>query len=316
MSEVDTVLFDKTKTLTTGEITLVDAFYLEDRKLSDSLIYSMEKKSEHPLAQAFEVLKSDFCEIDDYETVFGKGIFGRYQGQAVYVGSETWIESLGVSTDPLNAFKDEQYKEGRTLVYLVVDNTLYAVYALEDSMRDSTRSMIASLKKQGKKVVILSGDHPKTVASIANKLEVDYQASMLPKDKAKFVEKMQEAGHVAMVGDGVNDAIALVKADVGIAISEGADVAYESADLVLMSDDLNDLSFAFSLSEKTMRIIRQNLFWAFAYNVLGIPFAAGLIHLIFNGPFLNPMIAGLAMALSSITVVLNALRLRKTQINV
>ncbi len=316
LSEIDLVFFDKTKTLTKGEISLVDELYLEDQKTADSLAYNMEIKSEHPLAQAFMDLEAESMSLDGYQTVFGKGIVAQYQGKNIYMGSEAWMDDLGIESGMIDDFKNEQYQEGRSLVYLAVEKDLYAAYALEDEMRTSSLKMIEALKAQGKKLYILSGDHPKTVGSIAKRLNLEYKANMLPEDKANFVEAMQEEYRVAMVGDGVNDAIALVKADVGIAISEGADVAYEAADLVLMSDDLEALAFAFSLSEKTMRIIRQNLFWAFAYNVLGIPFAAGFVHLVFDGPFLNPMIAGMAMAFSSITVVLNALRLRKMKIEV
>lgn len=211
----------------------------------------------------------------------------------------------------------EKYaSEGKTPLYIAIDNVLSGIIAVADQVKDSSTKTVEQLHKLGIEVVMLTGDNAKTAQAIAKELSIDKVISeVLPEDKANEIKKLQESGRkVAMVGDGINDAPALVQADVGLAIGTGTDVAIDAADVVLIKSDLNTVVNVINLSRKTIRNIKENLFWAFFYNVIGIPFAMGIVYL-FGGPLLNPMLAGAAMSFSSVSVVLNALRLKRIKLN-
>ena len=320
--EVDTVVFDKTGTLTEGKISVTDIMTFNNLKeeVLLQLAASVEYLSEHPLGLAIvDEAKNrnlDLLEVKDFSSLTGLGISSMVDGKSVLIGNEKlMLENNIVTKDSVE--KAEKYaSEGKTPLFIAVDSELAGIIAVADQIKASSLETVEKLHSLGLEVVMLTGDNKKTAQVIAEQLSIDKVVSeVLPEDKANEIKKLQAQGKkVAMVGDGINDAPALVQAEVGIAVGTGTDVAIDAADIVLMKPDLNSVVNAIVLSKKTITNIKENLFWAFFYNVIGIPFAMGVFY-IFGGPLLNPMLAGAAMSFSSISVVLNALRLKRVKLN-
>jgi Cu+-exporting ATPase len=318
---LNALVFDKTGTLTFGKPQLTDFALLGESDMSEdavlALVAGAESVSEHPLAEAIvreaKARNLPLQEPDSFEAIPGKGIIAILGDNKVCLGNREFIRDQGVqSDDPSVGGRAAAFAaEGKTSLYLAVDNRMTGLLAIADEMKPEAPQTISRLKEMGIKVFMLTGDNKTTAEAIAARVGIkDVIAEVLPDFKAAKVAELQGRGmKVGMVGDGINDAPALAQADVGIAMGTGIDVAVESGDIVLMKGELGGVLTALALSRATMRNIRQNLFWAFAYNVVGIPVAAGLLY-IFGGPTLNPMIAGGAMAMSSVSVVTNALRLR------
>ncbi|NLW28314.1 MAG: copper-translocating P-type ATPase [Erysipelothrix sp.] len=316
-AHIDTVLFDKTNTLTHGSliVTQLHSLKLQQREFLQ-LFASIEKYSQHPLALAIvenaNAENIDLISIDDFEAIHGFGIQGMYNKQKILVGNARLMRENGVSIDQVMKEYSDLSAIGQTVMFMSLDGELAGFVAVADVIKEDANETINALKKQGIQSVMITGDQEQTAKYIAKLAGIDEViAEVLPEDKGNKVKELQDKGHsVLMVGDGINDSVALVQADIGIAIGSGTDVAIESADIVLMNNHLMDVEKAVRLSKATMRNIKQNLFWAFFYNFLGIPFAMGVFE-IFGGPSLNPMIAGAAMAFSSVSVVSNALRLKR-----
>lgn len=314
--QLDTIVLDKTGTITVGKPSLTDLLPLSDFNRSDllQLIASAEQHSEHPLAQAIleaaEEEGLDLLPVSHFEAMVGRGLSAQVEGRQLLVGNESLMKEKSIDSSAFQEQLLELSQDGKTAMFVAVDGQLAGILAVADEMKSSSLSAVQELQSMGLEVIMLTGDREETATAIAQKAGIQKViAGVLPDGKAAAIKNLQEAGKkLAMVGDGINDAPALVQADVGIAIGSGADVAIESADVVLMHSDLQDVVKAIKLSQATIRNIKENLFWAFAYNTLGIPIAMGLLHL-FGGPLLNPMLAGLAMSLSSVSVVANALRL-------
>ena len=320
--KIDTVVLDKTGTITEGKPQLTDikTYGDTDKMTILALCASAERGSEHPIARAIVTGAQErgvkLSDPQGFKAVPGRGIDATVNGSRVLAGNITLMREAGIDT--AHAEKDAQMLsgEGKTLMYVAADGELAALMAAADTVKPTSKAAIAKLESLGITPVMITGDNKNTAAAIAKEVGIDTVLSdVLPQDKAGQVMKLQQEGqNVAMVGDGINDAPALVQADVGMAIGTGTDVAVESADVVLMRGDLNEVPTAIALSRATMRNIRQNLFWAFIYNTAGIPLAAGVFYA-FGGPLLNPVFAGAAMALSSISVVSNALRLKRLKSN-
>ena len=319
--KVNAVIFDKTGTITEGKPLLTDIRNYGSLSEKEALMLgaSAERGSEHPIARAIvEAAESSGLKIpqpDEFKAVPGRGIDAVAQGRRILAGNIKLMRENGVDTSKADEDAKALSGSGRTLMYIAVENKLEALMAAADTVKPTSKEAVKKLKSLGVNVYMITGDNKNTAAAIAKEVEIDnVLADVLPEDKASEVKKLQQSGHkVAMVGDGINDAPALVQADVGIAIGTGTDVAVESADVVLMRGDLNEVSSAIALSRATIRNIRQNLFWAFIYNLAGIPLAAGVLYA-FGGPLLNPIFAGAAMALSSVSVVTNALRLKRFKV--
>ena len=315
--KLSTLIFDKTGTITEGKpkVTDIVTTNLSEEQL---LIYaaSAEKGSEHPLGEAIVRAAIDrgyqLCELESFNAIPGHGIEVSIQGKQMLLGNKKLMIEKTIDVSSLSETSDQLAYDGKTPMYMAIDGQLAGIIAVADTVKESSKKAIETLHQMGIKVAMITGDNQKTADAIARQVGIDLVlAEVLPADKANEVKKLQETGvKVGMVGDGINDAPALAQADIGIAIGSGTDVAIESADVVLMKSDLMDVSTAIKLSKATIRNIKENLFWAFAYNVLGIPVAMGVLHL-FGGPLLNPMIAAAAMSLSSVSVLLNALRLRR-----
>ena len=315
--KLSTIIFDKTGTITEGKpkVTDIVTTNLSEEQL---LIYaaSAEKGSEHPLGEAIVRAAIDrgyqLCELESFNAIPGHGIEVSIQGKQMLLGNKKLMIEKTIDVSSLSETSDQLAYDGKTPMYMAIDGQLAGIIAVADTVKESSKKAIETLHQMGIKVAMITGDNQKTADAIARQVGIDLVlAEVLPADKANEVKKLQETGvKVGMVGDGINDAPALAQADIGIAIGSGTDVAIESADIVLMKSDLMDVSTAIKLSKATIRNIKENLFWAFAYNVLGIPVAMGVLHL-FGGPLLNPMIAAAAMSLSSVSVLLNALRLRR-----
>lgn len=314
--QLDTIVLDKTGTITVGKPSLTDLLPLGAFNRFDllQLIASAEQHSEHPLAQAIleaaEEEELDLLPVSHFEAMVGRGLLAQVEDRRLLVGNESLMKEEHIDSSSFQEQLLELSQEGKTAMFVAIDGQLAGILAVADEMKSSSLSAVQELQSMGLEVIMLTGDREETAMAIAQKAGIQKViAGVLPDGKAAAIKDLQEAGKkLAMVGDGINDAPALVQADVGIAIGSGADVAIESADVVLMHSDLQDVVKAIKLSQATIRNIKENLFWAFAYNTLGIPIAMGLLHL-FGGPLLNPMLAGLAMSLSSVSVVANALRL-------
>jgi Cu+-exporting ATPase len=315
---IQTVILDKTGTITEGAPVVTDVI-LANGMSEESLLQlaaSAEKGSEHPLGDAIvqsaDGRKLALLPMEHFQAMPGRGIEARIDGKAVLLGNEKLMGERGVDLGSLLETSGSMAAAGKTPMFVAVDQSAAGVIAVADVPKETSARAIAALREMGLEVVMITGDNERTAKAIAAQVGVDrVMAEVLPHQKAEAVKKIQAEGRkVAMVGDGINDAAALAQADIGIAIGSGTDVAIESADIVLMRSDLGDVAGAIRLSKATIRTIRQNLFWAFCYNVLGIPIAAGILHL-FGGPLLNPIFAAAAMSLSSVSVVSNALRLRR-----
>ena len=316
--KINTVILDKTGTITEGKPVVTDILTTKNISPDDllKLAASAEKNSEHPLGAAivknaeekgFELIKTE-----SFESITGQGIEAVINNKVILAGNRKLMNEKNISLAELENDSDKLANDGKTPMYIAVDGKLSGIIAVADVVKKSSREAITRLNKMGIEVVMITGDNKKTADAIAKQTGISRVfAEVLPQDKSNEVKKLQSDGHkVAMVGDGINDAPALAQADIGIAIGSGTDVAMESADIVLMRSDLLDVPTAIELSKKTIRNIKQNLFWAFGYNVIGIPIAAGVLHL-FGGPLLNPIFAAAAMSLSSVSVLTNALRLKK-----
>ncbi len=318
-----TVVLDKTGTLTRGQPRLTDVV-ASDGLAEDELLRlaaSAEKASEHPLGEAIVRAAEErgvaLEEPEGFDAPTGRGVRAEVGGRQVLVGNRALMEEYGVSEDGISPRFEELSLAGKTPVLVAVDGRPAGLVAVADTVREEAREAVDSLKGMGLGVVMLTGDNERTARAVARELGIErVRAGVLPGEKEGEIRKLQEAGEVvAMVGDGINDAPALARADVGVAIGTGTDVAMEAADLTLVSGDVRGVSRAIKLSRATIRNIRQNLFWAFAYNVLLIPVAAGVLYPFFGEEgFLNPVLAAAAMALSSVTVVTNALRLRRVEV--
>lgn len=315
---INTIIFDKTGTITEGKPTVTDIIaaqgVAQDKLLQ--MAASAEQSSEHPLGQAIVNGAKEkgltLYSAEQFESLTGRGIEAAINGQLVLAGNRKLMEERNIPLSDFEVVSDRLAQEGKTPMYIALDGSLAGIVAVADVVKQSSRNAIEQLHKMGIQVAMITGDNQKTAAAIAKQVGIDrVLAEVLPQDKAGEVKKLQSEGlKVAMVGDGINDAPALAQADIGIAIGSGTDVAMESADIVLMRSDLMDVPTAILLSKRTIRNIKQNLFWAFGYNVIGIPIAAGLLYL-FGGPLLNPMFAAAAMSLSSVSVLTNALRLKR-----
>ena len=315
---VNMVVFDKTGTITNGTPVVTDVV-TADSTDADALIRlaaSLEVASEHPLGEAIVAKAKEqgaaFDEVTNFEAIPGFGIKGQVGETLVFLGNEKWMRENGLANEAMNEKANRFAEQGKTPLYIGYNDAVQGLIVVADTVKESSARAIQTLHEMGIQVAMMTGDHERTAQAIAAEVGIDRVFSeVLPQDKANYVSKLQEEGYiVAMVGDGINDAPALAQAQVGIAIGTGTDVAIESADAVLMKSDLMDVPAMLKLSRATIRNIKENLFWAFAYNVIGIPFAMGVLHL-FGGPLLNPMIAGAAMSFSSVSVVLNALRLKR-----
>lgn len=316
-AKVDTLIVDKTGTLTEGKPNLTDvvtATGIEEVRLL-SLAASLERGSEHPLAEAIvagaEERGASFIDVSGFSAITGKGVEGRAGETAIALGNAAMMADLAVATDALKAETERLRGEGKTVMFVAIDNKLAGLVAVADRIKPTTAAAINALHESGLTIVMATGDNGKTAAAVARQLGIDeVRADMLPEGKKALIDELQAKGHVvAMAGDGVNDAPALAAADVGIAMGTGADVAMESAGITLVKGDLNGIVRARRLSEATIRNIKQNLAFAFGYNALGVPLAAGVLYPVF-GLLLSPMIAAAAMSLSSVSVIANALRLR------
>jgi len=316
MARVDTVIVDKTGTLTEGKPTLTDVVALQgDEAEVLGLAAALERGSEHPLAEAIVAGARDRGlspgSAADFEAVTGKGVRGTVDGRNVALGNPAMMQDLGLDTGDAEARADSLRADGKTAMFVAVDGALAGIVAVADPIKQSTEGAIRDLHALGLTIIMATGDNQRTAEAVARQLGIDeVRAGVLPEDKQKLVEELRAKGaSVAMAGDGVNDAPALAAADVGIAMSTGADVAVESAGITLMRGDLVGLVRARKLAKATLRNIRQNLFFAFAYNAAGVPIAAGILYPVV-GLLLSPMIAAAAMSLSSVSVISNALRLR------
>ena len=317
-NHVNMVVFDKTGTITNGTPVVTDVV-TADSTDADALIRlaaSLEVASEHPLGEAIVAKAKEqgaaFDEVTNFEAIPGFGIKGHVGETLIFLGNEKWMRENGLANEAMNEKANRFAEQGKTPLYIGYNDAVQGLIVVADTVKESSARAIQTLHEMGIQVAMMTGDHERTAQAIAAEVGIDRVFSeVLPQDKANYVSKLQEEGYiVAMVGDGINDAPALAQAQVGIAIGTGTDVAIESADAVLMKSDLMDVPAMLKLSRATIRNIKENLFWAFAYNVIGIPFAMGVLHL-FGGPLLNPMIAGAAMSFSSVSVVLNALRLKR-----
>ena len=316
--KINTIVFDKTGTITEGkpEVTDIIAASGMTRERLLQIAASGEKGSEHPLGEAI-VRKAEkenlgFLEINNFEAIPGHGIEVTIEGVNALIGNRKLMDERGITLGELEGQSDRLAGEGKTPMYIAVDNKMSGIIAVADVVKESSAKAVKRLQSMGIEVIIITGDNRKTAEAIAKLVGINrVLAEVLPQDKSNEVKKLQAEGKkVAMVGDGINDAPALAQADIGIAIGSGTDVAMESADIVLMRSDLMDVPAAIHLSKSTIRNIKENLFWAFGYNVAGIPIAAGILYL-FGGPLLNPMFAAAAMSLSSVSVLTNALRLKR-----
>ncbi len=314
--KVDTVVLDKTGTITAGKPVVTNVVsYMEEKGFLE-MAGALESRSEHPLAAAITAYcPSKTGEVTAYETVPGKGISGVFNGKKYVAGSENWMKTLGISTTEVEDTLEKWALEGKTPLVFGDETRVVGMFAVADPVKETSRAAISRLKAMGIRVMMMTGDRKETAQAIGAQVGVDgIFAEVLPQDKEGHVAALQKEGHVvAMVGDGINDAPALVRADVGMAIGAGTDVAIESGDVVLMKNDLQDVPSAIYLSRKVILNIKENLFWAFIYNIIGIPIAAG----VFFAPFglrLTPMIGAAAMSFSSVCVVLNALRLKRVRL--
>ncbi len=321
MEKVDTLVVDKTGTLTEGKPKLKSVVAAEgvDEDTLLARVAGLERGSEHPLAEAIvqgaEARGLTLDPASDFEAVTGKGVVGTVAGARLALGNAKLMGDEGVDTAPLDAAAEDLRREGATVMYVAQDGALAGLIAVADPIKETTAGAIKALHEEGLTIVMLTGDNRTTAEAVARALGIDQvQADVLPDGKSDVVKKLQDEGRVvAMAGDGVNDAPALAQADIGIAMGGGTDVAIESAGVTLVKGDLRGIVRARKLSRATMRNIRQNLFFAFVYNSLGVPVAAGILFPLF-GILLNPMIAAGAMSLSSVSVISNALRLRAAKI--
>lgn len=316
--KIDTIIFDKTGTITEGKPTVTDIFPVGNMHEEDllQLAASAEQNSEHPLGQAIvESAKRQglgLLQVEEFNSITGHGIDAKISGKDVLIGNRKLMDEQNLLQEEWVTRADQLASEGKTPMYVAINGELSGIVAVADVVKPSSKAAIAKLQHMNIEVAMITGDNKKTANAIAQQVGIKrVLAEVLPQDKSSEVKKLQAEGRkVAMVGDGINDAPALVQADIGIAIGSGTDVAIESADIVLIHSNLEDVATAIELSQKTIRNIKQNLFWAFAYNVIGIPVAAGVLYA-FGGPLLNPMIAAAAMSLSSVSVLANALRLKR-----
>lgn len=320
MHKVNAIILDKTGTITEGKPVVTDIAWSAAGQVHKPVLYSMEAQSEHPLAEALtSQLRdegTDYVKIESFNSLTGMGVVAKYQGQEYFIGNKKLIADKKIA-DPENLSHraDQWQSEAKTVVYFADSSNILALIAIADKIKSTSAASIAALQKRHIDVYMLTGDNEQTAKAVAAQVGLKhYKAEMLPSDKADFIKALQQHGKVvAMVGDGINDSQALAQADVSIAMGKGADIAMDVAKITLTTSDLLSIPKAINLSARTVRGIRQNLFWAFIYNLIGIPLAAGILYPV-NGFLLNPMIAGAAMALSSVSVVANSLRLKAARI--
>jgi Cu+-exporting ATPase len=316
---LDTIVLDKTGTVTEGrpavtDVVLADAVLGEDTMLA--LVGAVERQSEHPLADAIvaaaRARAMSLGAAEQFESHTGRGVSGIVDGKAVLAGNARLMADWAIDTSALTPAVDRFASDAKTPVFVAIDGKLAGVLAIADPIKPGAAQAVASLKRLGLNVVLLSGDTERVAAAVARTIGIDRViAGVLPDGKFAEIKRLQDSKRVvAMVGDGVNDAPALAQADIGIAIGSGTDIAIEASDVTLMRGDLSGVVQAIALSRRTMRTMKQNLFWAFIYNVVGIPIAAGLLYPI-AGILLSPILASAAMAFSSVSVVSNSLRLRR-----
>ena len=320
---VNAVVLDKTGTITEGKPTVTDIdWFVADHDVTvlQSVLYALENQSEHPLADAvvthLKATGTTGVALTSFESLTGLGVSGRYQDRQYIIGNARLLNERGIVIPAtLQTLAAQWQQQAKTVVYFADEESVLAILAIADPVKATSQQAIETLKKRGIAVYMLTGDNAQTARAVAESVGLtDYRAETMPADKAQFVSELQQYGKVvAMVGDGINDAQALAQADVSIAMGRGSDIAMDVARITLISSDLNSVAKALQLSKRTVQTIRQNLFWAFIYNVIGIPIAAGLLYPI-NGFLLSPMIAGAAMALSSVSVVTNSLRLRSVRL--
>ena len=318
---INVVVFDKTGTLTEGKLKVTDVVTFDNYDKDEVLRFaaSIEHYSEHSLGEAIVNLAREkgfiLREVEDFKASSGLGISGKIDGENILVGNKIFLENNSISVGNHLLVADRFAAEGKTPLFIVYGNKLVGIIAVADTIKSSSKEAVKKLKQMGIKIIMLTGDNKKTAEIIAEQIGIDeVRSEVLPENKSNEITRLQQAGYkVAMVGDGINDAPALVQADVGIAMGAGTDVAIESADIVLMNNDMLSVVRTIKLSRATIKNIKENLFWAFIYNIIGIPIAMGVLHL-FGGPLLNPMVAGAAMSFSSVSVVLNALRLKRAGI--
>jgi len=320
LEKVDTLVIDKTGTLTEGKprvVALVAGEHGEDEFLR--LAASLERGSEHPLAGAVVAAakerKLELSEVNNFQSFSGRGVVGELYGQRVLVGSEQFMEEMRVPVDGLRAKAEELQQKGQTVIFAAKAGRALGALSIADPIKPSALGAVRDIKAEGLRIVMLTGDHRTTAQTVARKLGIDeFEADVLPEQKSQVVERLRKQGRiVAMAGDGINDAPALAQADVGIAMGTGTDVAMESSGITLVKGDLSGIVRARKLSRATMRNIRENLFFAFIYNALGVPVAAGVLYPFF-GVLLSPILAAAAMSFSSVSVITNSLRLRKVQL--
>ena len=319
MNKVDTLIIDKTGTITEGKPSLKG--YKSFGKLSDEevlmLAASIDINSEHPLAETIvkgaKEKKISLKKSDNFESVTGKGVQAFYQEKKIGLGNHRLLENFNVSmSDEKTRLVKEWQLEGQTVMYLMLENKLEGIIGVSDKIKETSAKAIQSLQKMGLKIIMLTGDNKFTAGAVAGELHLDgFEADCLPDDKFNKIKDLQKQGHiVAMAGDGINDAPALTQANIGIAMGTGTDIAMQGAEITLVKGDLNGIANVRNSSSDVMRNIKQNLFFAFFYNVFGVPVAAGVLFPVF-GILLSPMIAAAAMSFSSVTVISNALRLRR-----
>lgn len=319
---MNAIILDKTGTITEGRPVVTDFIWetKTESSMHREILYTLELQSEHPLSDAVTArLKPEITgnvSLENFESITGQGVKAKFNGHYFSVGNKNLIDEQNIFLSDHLALQTEQLQgEGKTVVYFSDDRKVLAIIAITDKIKNSSRGAIMELKQRGIEVYMLSGDNEQTTKAVANQVGLKhYRYEFLPSDKAMFIKSLQSDGKiVAMVGDGINDSQALAQANVGIAMGKGSDIAMDVAKMTLITSDLKAIPKALNLSGKTVNGIRQNLFWAFIYNLIGIPVAAGILYPI-NGFLLDPMLAGAAMALSSVSVVANSLRLRASKI--
>lgn len=315
---IDAVVLDKTGTITEGKPVVTDIAWNGDSASKQDILFSIEKRSEHPLAESIaQRINGNNIVIEDFESLTGMGVSAKYEGVTYYVGNLRLMTEQGVSVaDYLQKTADRLNTEAKTVIWFADEKEALAVIAVTDPIKPTSAEAIKKLQAEGIEVYMLTGDNVQTASAIAKTIGIKkYQAEVLPAQKADFVKRLQAEGKtVAMIGDGINDSAALAQSDLSIAMGKGSDIAMNVAKMTIISSDLRKTADAIQLSKATVLTIKQNLFWAFIYNVISIPVAAGVLYPV-CGLLLNPMIAGAAMAISSISVVLNSLRLKKKRVS-